>query len=315
MKKLQCELCGGIEIVKVADNMFQCQHCGCKYTADEARKLLFGEMTFIPQDFEIIGGKLVKYHGASTVVKIPDSVTVIGAESFRDCSGITEVTIPDTVKAIESKAFYGCVSLQDITIPDSVISLGTSCFEGCSSLKSIVIPDSVRTLGSNNLKDEFTFAVFENCSALESVTLSHNLSLIGHWMFKNCKSLKEIVIPEGVEVIDHCAFTGCDVLERLTLPFSLKKFDKEHAHDRWPRSLRTVEGNSKPFFDAFIGYSHLLNGSNKPNYIGELYPIAVEKYAAQIRAERRAKHVCESCGGKLSGLFEKRCTACGCVRC
>lgn len=39
MKKLQCELCGDIDLVK-QDGFFVCQSCGCKYTPEEARKML-----------------------------------------------------------------------------------------------------------------------------------------------------------------------------------------------------------------------------------------------------------------------------------
>lgn len=42
MKKLQCELCGSTDIVKTADNLFLCQHCGCKYTTEQAKTLLGG---------------------------------------------------------------------------------------------------------------------------------------------------------------------------------------------------------------------------------------------------------------------------------
>lgn len=38
MKTLSCELCGSNEIVK-KDGMFECAHCGTKYSADEAKKL------------------------------------------------------------------------------------------------------------------------------------------------------------------------------------------------------------------------------------------------------------------------------------
>ena len=39
MKTLKCDLCGSVEILKNGD-FFVCQHCGCKYTAEEARKLM-----------------------------------------------------------------------------------------------------------------------------------------------------------------------------------------------------------------------------------------------------------------------------------
>lgn len=41
MKKLQCELCNSIDIVKIENDMFQCQSCGCKYTEQQAKALLF----------------------------------------------------------------------------------------------------------------------------------------------------------------------------------------------------------------------------------------------------------------------------------
>lgn len=48
MKKLQCELCNSVDIVKTADNLFLCQHCGCKYTTEQAKALFAGtvEVTF-----------------------------------------------------------------------------------------------------------------------------------------------------------------------------------------------------------------------------------------------------------------------------
>ena len=39
MKQLTCEMCGGTDLVKT-DGMFVCQSCGCKYTSEEARKMM-----------------------------------------------------------------------------------------------------------------------------------------------------------------------------------------------------------------------------------------------------------------------------------
>lgn len=40
MQKLQCELCGSVDILRTDDGFFQCQHCGCKYTSKQAKALL-----------------------------------------------------------------------------------------------------------------------------------------------------------------------------------------------------------------------------------------------------------------------------------
>ena len=40
MKPLMCELCGSNDMVK-QEGLYVCQHCGTKYTVEEARKLMF----------------------------------------------------------------------------------------------------------------------------------------------------------------------------------------------------------------------------------------------------------------------------------
>ena len=39
MKRLTCEMCGSIDLVK-QDGMFVCQSCGTKYSLEEARKMM-----------------------------------------------------------------------------------------------------------------------------------------------------------------------------------------------------------------------------------------------------------------------------------
>lgn len=40
MNRIQCELCDSVDVIKIDDNLFQCQHCGCKYTLDQAKSLI-----------------------------------------------------------------------------------------------------------------------------------------------------------------------------------------------------------------------------------------------------------------------------------
>ena len=40
MDKIQCELCSGNNIMKIADNVFECQTCGCRYTLQQAKLLV-----------------------------------------------------------------------------------------------------------------------------------------------------------------------------------------------------------------------------------------------------------------------------------
>ena len=39
MKRLTCEMCGSTDLIK-QDGVFVCQSCGCKYSIEEARKMM-----------------------------------------------------------------------------------------------------------------------------------------------------------------------------------------------------------------------------------------------------------------------------------
>jgi len=42
MKKLKCELCGSVEITKVDNDVFKCDHCRCKYTTEQVKLMVSG---------------------------------------------------------------------------------------------------------------------------------------------------------------------------------------------------------------------------------------------------------------------------------
>lgn len=39
MKQLTCEMCGGNDLIK-QDGAFVCQSCGCKYSVEEAKRIM-----------------------------------------------------------------------------------------------------------------------------------------------------------------------------------------------------------------------------------------------------------------------------------
>jgi len=59
MKRLICEMCGGTDLIK-QDGVFVCQSCGCKYSVEEARKLMIEG----PVD---VSGSTVKIEGSVDV--------------------------------------------------------------------------------------------------------------------------------------------------------------------------------------------------------------------------------------------------------
>lgn len=206
MKKFQCELCGSVDLEKIGDDLFQCQYCGCKYSAKDVKKIIFGEVTFKSQDYEVVGGKLIKYNGSSTDVIIPESVSIIGIGALSDCSGITSVTIPDSVKIIESKAFFRCTSLQSIVLPDSVCEIQSYAFYGCTRLSSIEFSNNLLFIETN---------AFQKCSSLNQVALPNSVRRVGACAFADCVSLESVHLPESIS-IDASAFNGATLLTNIT---------------------------------------------------------------------------------------------------
>ena len=43
MKQLTCEMCGSTDLVK-QDGIFVCQSCGCKYSVEEAKKMMIEDI-------------------------------------------------------------------------------------------------------------------------------------------------------------------------------------------------------------------------------------------------------------------------------
>ena len=59
MKAIVCELCGSNDLVKT-DGLYVCQHCGTKYTPEEAKKLMVDVSLNIERDETIRLGALLE---------------------------------------------------------------------------------------------------------------------------------------------------------------------------------------------------------------------------------------------------------------
>ena len=53
MKAVTCELCGSNDIIKI-EGYFVCQHCGTKYSIDEAKHYLDEDASFIQEDIDFL---------------------------------------------------------------------------------------------------------------------------------------------------------------------------------------------------------------------------------------------------------------------
>ena len=63
--------------------------------------------------------------------------------------------------------------------------------------------------------------VFQNNTALVSVTVPDSVTKIGAKCFYSCPNLKTVNLPDGVETVGRGAFAACEQLTKVTLPNSL----------------------------------------------------------------------------------------------
>lgn len=85
-------------------------------------------------------------------------------------------------------------------------------FTDCTALTSVLLPENLTLIAPS---------AFKNCSSLASISLPPRLSRLYNSIFYGCSSLRSVVIPDGVTALSSYAFYGCTTLERVVLPASL----------------------------------------------------------------------------------------------
>lgn len=177
-------------------------------------------------------------------VKLPECLEAIGEEAFRGCQALEAIDIPTNVATIGEAAFASCRSLSRMTVAEGNTSYDSR--EGCNAIihtesktlvagcKSTLIPDEV---------EEIKAFAFENCDALESITLPSNLQTIGDNAFAGCTSLSTInAQSKRPPQCGENAFQNCHIL--VYVPKGTKMKYKTAAE--W-RNLIIVEDEADDF--------------------------------------------------------------------
>ncbi len=220
------------------------------------------------------------------ILTIPGTVKYVGEGAFAACTGLAQLTLPANADHIGEYAFSGCIALTKIEIPATIGYIGEGAFYSCTALNTVsiyftgsdingtasadfgwlfagnyaTVPSlkTVNVLGS----DPIAAGAFKNCTVIERINISADITKIGADAFAGCTALNalcitdiaawcavdfadyyanplyyagnlyvndelvtELVIPEGVTSIGFAAFNGCSAITSVNLPSTLETIE------------------------------------------------------------------------------------------
>ena len=157
------------------------------------------------------------------------AVTKIQGLAFANCTLIKEIYIPNSITEIGYAAFSGCNTLEKMTLPfvgNKVINdesefmdynhigfvFGSS--EYTESIKTspnnspmfYYLPKSLKTITVTG--DVINGDAFSDCSYIESIYLTGNVTELESGLFQDCIRLFEIHLPNTIECVDSRVFTN-----------------------------------------------------------------------------------------------------------
>lgn len=195
-------------LIEIGDSAFwNCDYWNIRYS--DIKQSDVKPLT-LPNGIKKIGnGAFQSSNHNCKIINIPSQVEYIGDFAFYDCSP-EKLDFPASLKSIGNYAFHGSPETQ-LQIPSGITHIGCGAFSNMP-IKEVSIPSNIREIPAN---------IFQNCSQLESVSFSPEITSIGAAAFAGTK-LSAIDISESVTHIGDSVFYGCN-LTSLKLPSKLTK--------------------------------------------------------------------------------------------
>ena len=132
---------------------------------------------------------------------------------------LVEANIGSGYQILGTGAFQGTAELTAVTIPNTVKSIGPYTFE-YSGIKELTIPNSVTALTYESWMTT-GYGIFNNCSALTSVTIGTGLSTLPGYTFDSCTALRNVTMNRTTPpTLGSNCFRNCTSLQHIYVPAS-----------------------------------------------------------------------------------------------
>lgn len=141
---------------------------------------------------------------------------------YNEMSKIKKLVVEEGVTRLGYNLMRRCTTLEEVVLPASLKFIDGNAFRGCTSLKKVTFHSDCEITTPDNKKEEFSFALFEGCTALEEIVLpAGDYTKLYSIAFGDCTSLKKITIPKNVTSMHNrdskkdSPFLNCAALEQI----------------------------------------------------------------------------------------------------
>ena len=240
MKQLTCEMCGSTDMLK-QDGVFVCQSCGCKYSIEEAKKLLVEVEGTVEVQGTVAVDKTKETEALlrRAFMLIEDGEWFSAKEYFEKVLDVD----PENAKAYLGKLMVECrvrkqEKLKDCAEPfDKSNNYQKAIRFGDNTLRSALedYNDSVRKIWGH-FTATFFYKKLQNgdycISSVKNQNVKHVeipnfVTQIDEGAFFCCENVSSIAISPSVTEICSQAFTGCSNRANITVSESNPKYREE----------------------------------------------------------------------------------------
>ena len=102
----------------------------------------------------------------------------------------------------------------NLVIEEGVTSIGGSVFQDFTALISVTFPKSLTRILA---------LAFDGCNKLPSVKFPDSMEQIGYLAFNECESLTSVELPKNLSLLAGSAFRNCVSLTSVTVPAGVKR--------------------------------------------------------------------------------------------
>ena len=133
----------------------------------------------------------------------------------------------------------------NLVIEEGVTSIGGDVFQDFTALISVTFPKSLTKILA---------LAFDGCNKLPSVNFPDSMEQIGYLAFNECESLTSVELPKNLSLLAGSAFRNCVSLTSVTIPAGVKRIIPSAFEGCKNLKSLTVDMKTPPNIkDAFKG--------------------------------------------------------------